>query len=105
MTGPAQTVERFLELLTRKELDAAANLLATDVEYSNVSLPTIWGRSSVRQALARTLGRHGVGGVARPARNLRARCSGTAATEPIARSSTRCRTTSFRQRRPPESPV
>lgn len=61
MSGPAQTVERFLELLTRNELDAASELLAEGVEYSNVSLPTIWGRGSVRRALRHTLGRHGVG--------------------------------------------
>lgn len=61
MTDSVQTVERFLELLTKKEIDAASALLAPNVEYSNVSLPTVWGRESVRRVLRQTLGRHGVG--------------------------------------------
>lgn len=60
-TDNAARVERFLALLTQKRIEAASKLLAEDVEYSNVSLPTIWGRSPVRRALEQTLGRHGVG--------------------------------------------
>lgn len=61
MTEPAQQVERFLRLLTEKRIEPATDLLAANVEYSNVSLPTIWGRERVRRALHRTLGRQGVG--------------------------------------------
>jgi limonene-1,2-epoxide hydrolase len=61
MNDNAARVERFLALLTEKKIDAATELLAEDVEYSNVSLPTVWGRRSVRRALNQTLGRHGVG--------------------------------------------
>jgi limonene-1,2-epoxide hydrolase len=54
-------VERFLALLAEKRADEASDLLAANVEYSNVSLPTIWGRERVGRALRLTLGRHGVG--------------------------------------------
>jgi limonene-1,2-epoxide hydrolase len=54
-------VERFLALLTEKRVDEASDLLAANVEYSNVSLPTVWGRERVRRALQLALGRHGVG--------------------------------------------
>lgn len=59
--SPAQLVERFLSLLQAGDIDAAADLLASDVEYVNVGLPTIWGRERVRRALRRTLGLEGAG--------------------------------------------
>ncbi len=61
MRDSAERVERFLALLTEKEIETAVELLAAAVEYSNVSLPTIWGREQVRRFLDLTLGRHGVG--------------------------------------------
>ena len=42
---PKATVDRFFELLTRNEVDAATALLAEDVVYENKSLPTVHGRS------------------------------------------------------------
>jgi limonene-1,2-epoxide hydrolase len=51
-----QAVERFLELLRAKDLDAAAELLAEDVEYVNVGLPAIRRRERVRKLLRATLG-------------------------------------------------
>lgn len=51
-------VESFLDALATSELDRAMALLAEDVVYSNVGLPTIRGRRNVTKAL---------GGLARPA--------------------------------------
>lgn len=60
-TAPARVVERFLKLLQAGEMDAACELLASDVEYVNVGLPTIWGRERVRRVLRATLGLKGAG--------------------------------------------
>ena len=54
-------VEKFLNLLAADELDAAADLLAPDVLYTNVSLPTIRGRERVRRVAKATLGRDAAG--------------------------------------------
>ncbi|HXB66248.1 MAG TPA: limonene-1,2-epoxide hydrolase family protein [Solirubrobacteraceae bacterium] len=59
--SPAQVVERFLEQLRARDIDAAAELLASDVEYINVGLPTVWGRERVRRLLRATLGLEGAG--------------------------------------------
>jgi limonene-1,2-epoxide hydrolase len=48
-TTPTIVVERFLELLRGADLDRAFLLLAPDVEYTNVSLPSVHGRERVRQ--------------------------------------------------------
>jgi limonene-1,2-epoxide hydrolase len=61
MTEPMQVVELFLNRLADGEIDAAADLLATDVEYSNVSLPTVRGRERVRRLAHLTLDRPGAG--------------------------------------------
>jgi limonene-1,2-epoxide hydrolase len=58
---PTQVVERFLDLLRAEDLDGAAELLAVDVEYVNVGLPTIHGRERVRRLLRATLGLGGAG--------------------------------------------
>ena len=42
--GNAHTVERFLYALQDSDLDAAGPLLAEDLVYQNVGLPTIHGR-------------------------------------------------------------
>ena len=60
-TVPTQLVERFLELLRAKDIDGAAELLAADVEYVNVGLPTVRGRERVRRLLRATLGLDGAG--------------------------------------------
>jgi limonene-1,2-epoxide hydrolase len=42
-------VERFMEFLRCGDLDAALELLAVDVRYENVGLPTVHGRERVRR--------------------------------------------------------
>jgi limonene-1,2-epoxide hydrolase len=54
-------VERFLDLLRAKDIDGAAELLAVDVEYVNVGLPTVYGRGRVQRLLRATLGLDGAG--------------------------------------------
>jgi limonene-1,2-epoxide hydrolase len=46
---PVLVVERFMEFLRRGELDEAVALLAVDVRYENVGLPTVHGRERVRR--------------------------------------------------------
>jgi hypothetical protein len=45
--GAALLVDRFLTLLAEGDVDQAVDLLAEDVDYTNVSLPTIRGRETV----------------------------------------------------------
>jgi limonene-1,2-epoxide hydrolase len=61
MATPTEVVERFLTALADDEIDAAVDLLAADVVYSNVSLPTVRGRERVRKLAQLTLGRAGAG--------------------------------------------
>jgi limonene-1,2-epoxide hydrolase len=56
-SAPTQVVEQFLELLRAGDIDGAIELLAADVLYTNVGLPTMRGRERVRRAFQRTLGR------------------------------------------------
>jgi limonene-1,2-epoxide hydrolase len=60
-TDPAELAERFLRLMAAGELDACVDLLAADVLYTNVSLPSMRGRERVRQAVKRVMDRPGVG--------------------------------------------
>lgn len=60
-TPEALLVERFLGLLSDKDIDGAMELLAPDVEYSNVGLPAVHGRRRVRRLLRATLGLPGAG--------------------------------------------
>jgi limonene-1,2-epoxide hydrolase len=60
-SAPTQVVERFLDLLRTEDIDGAAELLAQDVEYVNVGLPTVHGRERVRRLLHATLGLDGAG--------------------------------------------
>ena len=46
-------VERFMEFLRRGDLDEAVALLAVDVRYENVGLPTVHGRERVRRLFGR----------------------------------------------------
>ncbi len=46
-TEPAEIVRSFLLALQARELDKALALLADDVVYTNVSLPTIRGRARI----------------------------------------------------------
>jgi limonene-1,2-epoxide hydrolase len=58
MTDPQAVAEAFMEALAGSDLDRAMALLADDVVYTNVGLPTIRGRERVARAL---------GGLERPA--------------------------------------
>ncbi len=58
-SAPRRVVERFLELLRAGDIEGAIDLMATDVQYTNVGLPTIRGRERVRRAFQSTLGRRG----------------------------------------------
>lgn len=58
MTTPAPEaiVTRFLEALAAQDLDAATALLAPELRYTNVSLPTLVGGDRVGRLLRRALG-------------------------------------------------
>lgn len=47
-----QIVELFLNALAQQDQNTVANLLASDLEYSNVSLPTIYGSETVSKLFA-----------------------------------------------------
>ncbi len=57
----AMLVEQFLDRLAADDIDGAVQLLARDVEYVNVGLPTVHGRERVRRVLRATLGVPGAG--------------------------------------------
>jgi len=57
----AGVVTDFLKLLEVRDVDAACDLLADDVEYMNVSLPTIHGRERVRRIFTRMMARRSAG--------------------------------------------
>jgi len=59
-TDPQALVEAFLAALVDQDLDAAMAMLADDVIYTNVGLPTIRGRAKVAKALG-ALDRPGAG--------------------------------------------
>jgi limonene-1,2-epoxide hydrolase len=48
-TAPAEVVRTFLLALQAGDLDSALDLLAEDVRYINVSLPTVRGRGRVER--------------------------------------------------------
>jgi limonene-1,2-epoxide hydrolase len=48
-TTPTAVVERFLGLLAAADLEGALQLVAADIEYENVSLPTVHGRERMRR--------------------------------------------------------
>jgi limonene-1,2-epoxide hydrolase len=52
-SSPVLVVERFMEFLRRRNLDEAVALLAVDVRYENVGLPTVHGRERVRRLFGR----------------------------------------------------
>ncbi|MHB8680671.1 MAG: limonene-1,2-epoxide hydrolase family protein [Acidimicrobiales bacterium] len=52
-TTRAIVVRNFLNALAQRDIDGAAELLAPDVEYVNVSLPAIVGRDKVRNIFER----------------------------------------------------
>jgi len=52
-SSPVRVVERFMEFLRRGDLSEAVALLAVDVRYENVGLPTVHGRERVRRLFGR----------------------------------------------------
>jgi limonene-1,2-epoxide hydrolase len=48
-TTPTAVVESFLDLLAAADLEGALQLVAADIEYENVSLPTVHGRERMRR--------------------------------------------------------
>ena len=48
-TDPADVVVRFLRALTEFDVDTALDLVADDLVYANVSLPTIYGRDRLER--------------------------------------------------------
>src|SRR5689334_5861350 len=58
--SPAGVVEAFLAALEAPDIDAAAGLLADDVEYTNVSLPSYHGRAKVEKLLRTWFERRGM---------------------------------------------
>lgn len=58
---PTLVVERFLDLLRAGDGEAAVELLAADVEYENVGLPTLHGRERVRRFFRAGFGLPGAG--------------------------------------------
>jgi limonene-1,2-epoxide hydrolase len=59
--SPISIVERFLDLLREGDVERATGLLADDVEYANVGLPTVHGRERVRRLFRATLARRASG--------------------------------------------
>ncbi len=57
-SDPAELVVAFLRALTRYDVDAALELVTEDLEYINVSLPTVHGRDRL-EAIARPVLRPG----------------------------------------------
>ena len=60
MSEPREVVEAFLHALAAKDFATAEALLAEDVRYVNVGLPTIRGRRRTMRVLE-VLGRRGLG--------------------------------------------
>lgn len=58
-TSAEAVVRSFLELLAADDLDGALALLAEDVVYTNVGLPTVRGRHVVDRLFRPALGRAG----------------------------------------------
>ena len=58
---PTLVVEQFLDLLRAGDGDRAVELLAADVEYENVGLPTLHGRERVRRFFRAGFGLPGAG--------------------------------------------
>lgn len=51
-TAPRDVVEAFLDALADSDLERAGELIAEDIAYTNVGLPTIRGRDRVLRALS-----------------------------------------------------
>ena len=60
-SDPISVVRQFLDSLVAGDIEGAADLLAVDVDYVNVSTPTIRGRERVRRVLRSMMGLPGAG--------------------------------------------
>ena len=56
---PAQVVRDFLDALAGNDLDAALELVADDLVYTNVPMPSLRGRDRLDRAFRPLLGRFG----------------------------------------------
>lgn len=59
--SPQAVVERFMDLLVAGDVDKAVELLAADVRYENVGLPTVHGRERVRRLFRAAMRQPGSG--------------------------------------------
>ncbi|MGC2375122.1 MAG: limonene-1,2-epoxide hydrolase family protein [Solirubrobacteraceae bacterium] len=59
--APTAVVEGFLGLLVAGDIDGAVELLAVDVRYQNVGLPTVNGRERVRRLFRTAMRQPGAG--------------------------------------------
>jgi limonene-1,2-epoxide hydrolase len=59
--SPTLVVQRFLDLLCLGKVDEAVELLAVDVRYENVGLPTVHGRERVRRLFRAAMRQPGAG--------------------------------------------
>ncbi len=59
--SPQVVVERFMDLLVAGDVDEAVELLAEDVRYENVGLPTVHGRERVRRLFRAAMRQPGAG--------------------------------------------
>ena len=59
LVSPDEVVVGFLEALQAEDLDAALDLVADDLAYTNVSLPTLHGRGALERVFRPLLGRVG----------------------------------------------
>lgn len=55
-TDPATVAVDFLEALAAKDLDAALDLVADDIAYTNVPMPAVHGRDRLEQIFRPLLG-------------------------------------------------
>jgi limonene-1,2-epoxide hydrolase len=60
-SSPRAVVERFMGLLAVGDVDGAVELLAADVRYENVGLPTVHGRERVRRLFRAAMRQPGAG--------------------------------------------
>jgi limonene-1,2-epoxide hydrolase len=51
LAGPTEVVEAFLDAFAAMDFDTALAMLSDDVEYTNIPIGTVHGRSGVRDVL------------------------------------------------------
>ena len=56
MATPAEIVDAFVAAFGRKDVDAALELVADDIEYDNVPMPTVHGKEDTRAFLGPFVG-------------------------------------------------